>query len=40
MGSIALDWYKEIKPMHEAIKNMQSNRGKKISTSIQCKSSE
>lgn len=40
MGSVALDWHKEIKPMHEDIKNMQATEAKKISTSIQCKSVE
>lgn len=35
MGSVALDWHKEIKPMHEDIKNMQATEAKKIPTSIQ-----
>lgn len=41
MDSVALDWHKEIKPMHEDIRNMQATEAKKkISISIQCKSME
>lgn len=29
MDSVALDWHKEIKPMHEDIRNMQATEAKK-----------
>lgn len=31
MDSVALDWHKEIKPMHEDIRNMQATEAKKKS---------
>lgn len=37
MGSIALDWHEEVKPVHEDIKNMQATEAKTPSTLIQCK---
>lgn len=30
MGSITLDWHKEIKPVHEDMKNMQAIEAKKV----------